>query len=270
MGIILVALLGLCGGSFAEAYVWRIHKQAKLKKPDNKYSITRGHSMCPQCKHRLHAKDLVPLLSWLELRGQCRYCQAKIGWQVPAIEILTATLFIVSFVLWPFSLTFVGVLTLLAWLVCVVLLVALAVYDIRWMLLPDRMVTPLVFASGALAGLVSIQKGDPNLVWWSLGGAIILAGLFWVLFQVSDGKWIGGGDVKIAVALGIIAGGPLQSILLLFMASLLGSLYGIPVLMRGRKASHKVPFGPFLIAATFIVFLWGQLLIDWYGRLLGY
>src|SRR5690606_26595988 len=99
-------------------------------------------------------------------------------------------------------------------------------------------------------------------------GVVFSAGLFYLLFRVSDGKWIGGGDVKLAVALGLLVGGPLNAVLMLFLASLFGSLVAIPLLMAGKaKRSTHLPFGPFLIIATYIVFLFGETLSHWYEKI---
>lgn len=266
---VILLVLGICLGSFTNALVWRIRQQSKPGGKKGQYSITKGHSMCPKCKHRLQAGDLVPVLSWVELRGRCRYCQAKISWLYPFVELLVPALFLVSYWHWPYGFSGPAILAFGVWLAIVILLVALSAYDFKWMTLPDRLVYPLIAFSVLLSGLLVIDGGDLKQAFSPALGAIFLSGLFWVLFQVSGGKWLGGGDVKIAVALGLIAGGLNESILLLFIASLLGSLVSIPLLIKGKNASHKVPFGPFLISASFMVFLWGSAMIDWYTRLIG-
>jgi len=269
MIVLILILLGLCLGSFTNALVWRLHQQARAKKKSSRYSIVKGHSMCPSCKHQLGARDLVPVLSWVELRGRCRYCQAKISWQYPLVELLMAGLFVLSYMQWPHDFSMWGSIAFGFWLVSVVILVALLVYDLRWMILPDRLVYPLTGAAVGLVLALSVKENSPGLVISATAGAGLLFGLFWGLFQISGGKWIGGGDVKLAVALGLLAGGLVESILLLFLASLLGTLVSLPLLAAGRKASHKVPFGPFLIAAAFVVFLWGSSITSWYSGLIG-
>lgn len=179
-----------------------------------------------------------------------------------------AGLFVLSYLNWPYSFSLAGKAAFGAWLIAVVIMVVLAVYDLRWMELPDRLVLPLTIAAVALISLLSVEQGNPNFIFAPMLGALVLSGLFFGLFQLSDGKWIGGGDVKIAVALGLVAGGLVESILLLFIASLMGVLVSIPILLKGKKASHKVPFGPFLIVATYATFLWGSTIIDWYMRLI--
>jgi prepilin signal peptidase PulO-like enzyme (type II secretory pathway) len=104
MIIAVLVVLGLCFGSFANALVWRVHEQAgqaAKKKPDKKYlkqlSVAKGRSMCPNCKHELVAKDLIPVLSWLALGGKCRYCAKPISIQYPLVEVALASLFVVSY-----------------------------------------------------------------------------------------------------------------------------------------------------------------------------
>ncbi len=101
-------------------------------------------------------------------------------------------------------------------------------------------------------------------------GVVTFAGLFWFLYTISRHQWIGGGDVKLAVALGLIVGGPVRAMLVIFVASLLGSLVGIPAMIlskQGRQA--RIPFGPFLIIATMLVFWFGTSMIEWYSKQIG-
>jgi len=147
--------------------------------------------------------------------------------------------------------------------------VAMTVYDIRWMILPDRLVLLTTIAAGLLVLFLGLDTNDIGTITNSILGGWLLAGIFWVTFQVSDGKWIGGGDVKLGFGLGLLAGGLLETMLLLFVASLLGTIVGLPLLIKGGRASHKVPFGPFIISAAIVVFLWGQSIINWYISLIG-
>lgn len=243
-------VFGVCLGSFVNAYVWRTHVQLQLqkgKKPGKQYSILHGRSMCPDCKHGLGVKDLVPVLSWLSLKGECRYCKKPISWQYPAVELLTGVLFVISYFAWPNAFSTGEWLYFGLWLAMVVQLVALAVYDLRWMLLPNRMV--IVAAGIATVMLATRAVTDTSLepLLSALWGVVIGGGLFYVLFQLSDGKWIGGGDVKLGAVLGLTVGGPMNAILLLFIASFAGTIVMLPLLLSGKtKRTSKMPFGPFL------------------------
>ncbi len=268
MIIILFVVLGLGMGSFVNALVWRLRQQETGKK-SKKYSILKGRSMCPDCKHQLGPKDLVPLLSWLTLRGRCRYCKKPIAWQYPAVELVTTSLFVGSYLWWPHDFNTLGAMQFGAWLICIVLFMALIVYDMRWMILPDKLVAILVFVIATQTLATAIITGNIGVIVTAFWGVICTAGLFYALFWVSDGKWIGGGDVKMAVGLGILIGGPLPAVMMLFLASLGGTFVAIPLLARGKAARDtKLPFGPFLIVATMVVYIFGAHIIDWYERLL--
>lgn len=264
MIIFILVLFGLCFGSFAGATIWRIHEQEKQKNTSIKFSIIYGRSMCESCKHELSAKDLVPLFSWIFLGGKCRYCKAKISFQAPLTELIMVVLFIGSYVYWPSDFDHLGIIQFGFWLTFLVFFVILAIYDLRWMELPNRLVYPLIILSTAYVLIVSIISSSFDPIMAGAWGVIISSGLFYLLFQVSDGKWIGGGDVKLGIAIGLIIGGPLQSILMLFIASCLGSFVSIPLLLTGPGRQKKIPFGPFLILATIIVYLFGISITEWY------
>ena len=273
--LVFVAVIGLILGSFINALVWRLHEQSavkgkKSKKPAaaRELSILRGRSMCPNCRHELSPLDLIPVLSWAYLRGRCRYCSAPISWQYPVVELSTSMLFVFSYVLWPSSLHGVGLFRFCLWLIFLVGFVALAVYDFKWFLLPDRIVYPLVGLAvvQVVLSFVFAHAGWQSLL-ASLWGVLIASGIFYVLYQVSDGAWIGGGDVKLGLVLGILIGGPLLSVLLLFVASVLGTLVSLPLLAVGKaKRSTPIPFGPFLIAAAIIVVLFGGHFAAWFSH----
>ena len=276
--ILILGFLGLVMGSFVNAWVWRLHEQLdedgnpkKLtKKKAEAVSISRGRSMCPQCKHTLAAKDLVPVFSWLWLRGKCRYCQAPISPQYPIVEAVVAILFVVSYIFWPASLNSTWqILALATWLACIVGLTALFIYDARWMLLPNRMVYPLIVISGASL-ILQFALGRPlRDALHAIFTLLITAGIFWVIYQVSAGKWIGGGDVRLGVVAGLLLIYPMNGFLYLFLASILGILWLLPKLAKKTfNRSQQVPFGPFLIASLCIVMLWGETLVNMYTSFL--
>lgn len=250
------------------ALVWRLYMQVKEVPQNSKttaLSIWRGRSMCPHCRHTLQPADLIPVFSWLLLKGKCRYCKKLVATQYPLVEVLVASLFIGSYVWWPYGWESLGIAQFVVWLAGIVVLVALAVYDLKWMLLPNKLVA--VFSGfAALSVGLQVVAGEPAQVLMSaFWGVVCLSGLFYLLFQVSSGKWIGGGDVKLGVGMGMLVGGPLPALLVLFLASLLGSVVALPDLLRHRKtAVSKVPFGPYLIAATMVVYLFGARFIAWY------
>ncbi len=287
MFIIFLVVLGLCFGSFVNALVFRLHWQSKkrsgvsssasgkkLKKQvtesrsqkiQDRYSILKGRSMCVNCKHELTVSDLIPILSWVALRGKCRYCKKPISWQYPAVELLTVGLFVISYIFWPSDLAGIEWAIFSLWLATLVGLVALIVYDIRWMLLPNKIVFPLYFLATAIVALRFVQDPRAITLYQSLTGILVGGGLFYILFQISKGKWIGGGDVKLGFLLGSLVGRADYAFLMLFLASLLGCLFILPALItRKLKRSSRVPFGPFLILGAIIVMLFGNDIITWY------
>jgi len=275
MIIIILSVAGLCLGSFVNALVWRLHAQANYngkKKPSRsqiaQLSIATGRSICPHCKHQLAARDLIPVLSWLSLKGKCRYCHEPISPQYPIVEIATALLFIVSYICWPASLTGAQISIFGLWLLILVGFMALVIYDLRWQLLPNRIIYPLAAVAAASACINVAVADRPARALLSLLFAVAIGGgVFYVLFQVSEGKWIGGGDVRLGWLLGLVAGTPERSLLLIFLAALLGSLLSIPLLITKRlKRNSKVPFGPFLILAAVVVQLFGASILQWYQR----
>lgn len=280
-----LVLLGLVLGSFINALVWRFHEQdevndelfdlrerqqakrtavrdKRMKQLEDRLaalSMSKGRSMCSSCSHPLAPKDLVPLFSWLWLGGKCRYCKQPIP-DTPWLEAGLPLVFVVSYFAWPMELQGYGLLAFCFWLVSATALAALLVYDLRWFLLPDRIVWPLV-------GLMTVQvllhaavfDGGTAAIGNAFWGIATASGFFWFLYLVSRGRWIGFGDVKLGIALGMMVGGPLLGIMVVFLASLLGSLASLPLLFRKKlKADSAIPFGPFLIVATFILVLFGQ------------
>ncbi len=292
MIIAVLIVFGLCLGSFANALVWRVHEQTKgrlevkgsrlkgkLKTPIKKIgkrnvnlSILEGRSVCTDCGHELAAKDLIPVISWLSTGGNCRYCHKKVSVQYPIVEIATALLFVASYVFWPYQLT-AGSGQLIAfglWLSILTGLMALLVYDLRWYLLPNRIVYPLTVLAGCMALIQVAVASDPAAAVVDTALSVLVGGgIFYALFQVSGGKWIGGGDVKLGWLLGLIIGSWAGSLLMIFIAALLGTIVSIPLMVDKKlKRNSVIPFGPFLIVGAIIVVLFGTEILDWYQQLL--
>jgi prepilin signal peptidase PulO-like enzyme (type II secretory pathway) len=270
---IILGVIGLALGSFVNALVWRIHEQdeQKEKKSSKKrdmylkeLSITKGRSMCPYCHHQLAAKDLIPVVSWVSLGGKCRYCRHKID-DSPLVEVITAALFILSYVYWPLAFHGAGLVEFIVWLPLLVGFMALAVYDLRWYLLPNRIVYPLCVLVAIQVLVVSLFfSGGWHTLVGSMWGIVIGGGIFYVLFQVSQGKWIGGGDVKLGALLGALLGGPLGSLLLLFVASVCGTFVSVPLMASGKvKRTTIIPFGPFLLFAAILIRLFGSSVVHY-------
>jgi len=254
---IFIGLLGLAFGSFINAYVWRVH----TKRP-----IAKARSICPECKHQLNALELVPVVSWLMLRGKCRYCGKPISLQYPLVELLTAGLFVLSYLGLPKT-GVINYVLLGFWLAQLVSLIALAIYDFKWMLLPNKMLLP----AALIAILQIITHSYLDQAWAPIlnspAAAAAAGGFFYLLFGVSGGKWMGGGDVKLALVLGLILGlkNTLIGLLIGFNIAAIVSV----VLIASKKMSRKdlIPFGPFLILGAIIAMLWGNWLWETYQQI---
>jgi prepilin signal peptidase PulO-like enzyme (type II secretory pathway) len=266
---IVLILLGLCFGSFMNAFVWRLHQKSlpeKQRKASKKeLSILHGRSMCVYCGHTLSAVDLIPVISWLGLGGRCRYCRKKISWQYPLVEALTVVMFLVSYWFWPYAFSGWGIAGFVLWLISILGFTTLIIYDLRWMLLPNKIIFPLygIAAAFVLTRVFDQSSLDPLI--GAVGGILIGGGIFYLLFQISDGKWIGGGDVKLGFLLGALLGSPSSAIIMLFLASLMGTIIALPMVATGKaRRSVRIPFGPFLIFGAFIALLSGSDIISWY------
>lgn len=283
--MIFLAVLGLCLGSFVNAAVWRVYaaeaaKAASGKKTKKaatsrknvdlaKISVWNGRSMCPECHTQLAAKDLMPVLSWVLLRGKCRYCRKPISWQYPAVEAASALLFALSYAAWPGVVEGLGVVQFALWLILLVISLFLFVYDLRWMILPTGAVYFASLLGVAMAVVTFFINGDVGVLTGGLFGSLLFGGFFYVLYIISGGRWIGGGDVRLGFALGILLGWQ-GSIITLALASYIGTAtIGLLVLFKKYHKKMKLPFGPFLLSAAFMTVLWGQSVIDWYLRLSG-
>jgi prepilin signal peptidase PulO-like enzyme (type II secretory pathway) len=201
----------------------------------------------------LAAIDLVPVMSWVILRGRCRYCRAPISWQNPAIEASVSIVFVFSYVAWPFALhTWQARASFGLWLIYMVLLAALFVYDLRWMILPDALVF-LLIALGCLDVALRLSVVG-NLTFAAYAQQVLLGGgafggIYLLLYIVSRGRWIGFGDVKLGLFMGMVLGWE-HALFALFFANVLVLAAVVPARVAGKlSAKSRVPFAPFLIIA---------------------
>jgi len=258
--VLMLVILGLLFGSFVNAFVWRLHEHKDW---------VRGRSECTHCHHPLAAKDLLPVLSWVLLKGRCRYCKRRID-DNPLIEVALPALFVLSYIWWPQPLSGQGLFDFVLWLILLVAFLILTAYDLRWMLLPDKVVFPVIaLAVVYVLGNTLLFGADAwNLLRAALAVCIV-SGLFAALYSLSRGRWIGFGDVKLGIALGLLAGAPAQAALLLFVASLAGTLISLPLVVGGKAGRKtKLPFGPLLLIGTFVVQLFGTQIVAWYTGLI--
>lgn len=254
MIVTLMLVIGICFGSFVNAFVWRLKK--------NKNWVT-GRSICTHCKHVLAPKDLVPVLSWLSLKGKCRYCKKKID-DTPLTEVVVAAAFATSYAFWPYGFDGEGWFRLIVWLLAVILLSAMFLYDLKWMILPDKLTYALFgLAFIQTVALFIVRGANLETLRLALISTLVGGVLFHLIYVFSKGKYIGGGDVKLGYAYGLLLLDPILPWLVLTVASIIGSIIAAYLLISKKaKMGTKLPFGPMLILGVFLVMLWGPKLWD--------
>jgi prepilin signal peptidase PulO-like enzyme (type II secretory pathway) len=285
LAYIAAGLFGLVFGSFAGATVWRLRarqliqdkatgeeydkKELKRLLPLTTSTLTTDRSRCLHCNNELAWYDLLPLASWLSTRGKCRYCHKSIGWFEPVIEIGTATLFVSFLYFWLnvqgiASIADMGLL--LIWLTILVMMVIMFAYDAKWFLLPDVIMLPVIGLSAVIA-LVRIMSAPDVLteILMTVGSVAILGGLYLLLWLVSRGGWVGFGDVKLGLALGLLLGSWQLAFLALFLANFFGLLVVLPGLVTRKigRGSH-IPFGPMLMLGFIVSLFAGTAIIQGY------
>lgn len=244
--LVIIIMLGLVLGSFINALVWRLR---------NKRDWVRERSECTHCHHTLSAQDLIPVVSWVMLGGKCRYCHKKIE-DSPLTELGLAVVFGVSYAMWPYDIIRpIEIVLFGVWLLILCIFAVLTVYDFKWSVLPDK-INYSVFPAAVLFALLRASADSQYSIVAAAIGAITCFGIFYALFQISSGKWIGGGDVKLAFALGLLAGSFVSALLVIFLSSLLGTIYAAPLIIKSKKLRNiRVPYGPFLMGATVLTVL---------------
>jgi len=268
---IIIFIFGLVIGSFLNCVVYRLNEGI---------SFSSGRSFCPNCKHTLAWYDLVPIFSFLFLKGKCRYCGQKISWQYPAVEILTGSVFLLIF---QFSLpagrqeflifnqvsNFYFLINLAYLLIISSLLIIIFIFDLKWYLIPDKV---LFWAIGVVAifHLYNFSFGlyPEGQIFNFLLSAFGACAFFLAVFLLTKGRAMGFGDVKLAFFMGLFLGWP-KIMVALFLAFLIGAIIGLILIALKKKGLRsEIPFGPFLITGLFIALAWGDKFFNFYLNLL--
>ena len=249
MTIVITSLFfiyGIVFGSFFNVVGLRVPK---------KESIVSPPSHCTTCDRKLGVLDLVPVFSYIFLKGKCRKCGSKISPIYPFMEFVTGVLFALSFYMLGFSSELVVAILFVS------LLVIITVSDIAYMLIPNKVLLPFAIV---LIGLRLIIPLEP---WWdSFLGAIVGFGVLFLIAVVSKGG-MGGGDIKLFFVIGLVLG-TTNTLVTLFLAAFIGSIVGLIVLKRtGQGRKTPIPFGPSIAVAAVISYFWGADFVAWYGNL---
>ena len=249
--IVIFVLLGMAVASFLNVCCDRLPAGGSLVYPP---------SHCPACQRRLAIKYLIPVFSYLWLRGRCRYCRAPIPRRILWVEIATAVLF--GFACWHYGLSIE--LAIALFYIC--LFIMILVIDLEHGLILNKVVYP----AAAVALLISIffsiflpqLEIVPHIAQAGIGGGIGLV-VFLLVVLISRGG-MGWGDVKLAALIGLVIGFPLIIVALL-MGIILGGLVAVLLLtLKIKRRKEAIPFGPFLSLATIVTLLWGSDILNWY------
>lgn len=243
------AVMGLLVGSFLTVVVDRVPRGGSVMAPP---------SACGSCGHRLGPLDLVPIGSWLALRGKCRHCGTKIGNEPLIIEIANATIFVL------FGLKFGADPALVAFCVLGAALVALVWIDLHEFRLPREITYTAIIISSIALVIAALVNDEPERIWQAALGAGIALAIMALIYTVSRGG-MGDGDVRLAPLLGLHLGYLNPGIVPvgLFFGFLLGAVVGVIAMAvgsAGRKTA--LPFGPFLAAGTVVAVFVGQWFVD--------
>ena len=234
----ILIILGLLTGSFLNVLIYRIPRGQ---------AFVLGRSRCTHCQHDLGILDLIPLASYLFLRGKCRYCKASISIQYPLVEIASA-------LIWATAGSVIGIIILELFLV-------LAIIDYQHFVILDSSLIALL--------IVAIAWHGKSIMSWSyIATALGCGGFFLILWLISRGTWIGFGDVKLAAVLGLLFGFP-GAIAVIYIGVILGGLLGVGILLfKKGTMKTKVPFGTILALAGLVYWYFGEPLLLWVDRML--
>lgn len=290
MSGIFVFIVGLAAGSFLNSYIFRLregetHNPLQLplilrgrdrSEPPLKVrggegelcSVWRGRSYCPKCKKTLRWYELVPLLSFAMQIGRCRGCRQKIDWQYPAVELVTGILFVLAYYtieLSNYQIIKSSQLATIWYLLSA--LVILFVYDLRYGLVPDRVVLPAIVVAFLYNLIIKLSNHQIITSFGSLVFAIAIgAGFFAIQYILSKGRWLGAGDIRIGALMGAMAGWP-YIFAGIVISYIIGGAISVGLLAAGRKKfGQTLPLGTFLTLGTAIIFLYGEQIWEWYWR----
>ncbi len=245
-------LIGLAVGSFLNSVICRLEK---------KESIVKARSYCPYCKKTLLWFELIPLMSFILQRGRCRKCKKRISLQYLLVELATGILFVLC--AWYFL---PNILYSIFYILASSFLIIIFVYDLKHYIIPNE----IVYSGIILAFLYNLYLlfiiRDLSF-YYNFLAALIAGAFFFSIILISRGKWMGMGDVKLAVFMGLILGWP-NILIALFGAFLIGAVVSVILIIFKKKTlKSEVPFGPFLAGATIIAVFWGNILVNWYLNL---
>lgn len=236
---LIVFIFGLIVGSFLNVLIYRLPRGL---------SFAKSRSFCPKCKAKISWYDNIPLLSFVLIRGRCRFCKKPISVRYPAVELLTGVLFFLSYLS---HLSFLSYLLFSG-------LIVIFFTDLKHKIIPDEIVFPLIilFSLRQIVLLFSLSPVTYHLS--PILSALGSFGFFLFLYLITKGKGMGFGDVKLAFLMGLVLGFP-NVIFALYIAFLTGALTGVILILVGKaRLKGVIAFGPFLVTGFVITLFYGQ------------
>ncbi len=265
--LIIIFVLGLIFGSFANVVIERGQAKEGIS----------GRSKCDSCKQKINWYDNIPLVSYfIFLKGRCRQCKDKIAWQYPIVEALFGGVFVLIAWRTGFILGFLDqseIINTSFYLSIGFILLIILIWDLKYMIIPDGLVVGGLALSVCYFGYQYFISPDflmsinTDLTRNFLGG-ILISWFFYMMFAFSKGRWIGGGDVKLGFLVGFLVGWKMVYSVLL-ITYIIGAIPAIYLLIRGKATMKtRIPFGPFLIIASFISIFWKEDIILLWDKLI--
>ena len=245
----LLFVIGLMFGSFLNVVIYRLPRGESIISP-------RSH--CPDCGHKLTLLELIPILSYIILGGCCSQCDSSISLRYPLIELLTGALFVVNVLL------AVNVGSLISGLIFILFLLPLAVIDFDHKILPDKLTL-----TGMACGFI-LSFFSPHISPLESVAGVLAGGGALLLIAVLARGGMGGGDIKFMLLIGSFLG-PVFAIITIFLAAILGLMAALPgIISQNLGLKSKLPFGPFLALAAYILWYFGPELINMYLQVLNF
>lgn len=245
---IIIFTLGIIIGSFLNVCIYRIPREESIVFPS---------SHCTYCSHPLAWYDLVPIFSYLSLRGKCRYCGGGIPPQYPIVEFLNGIIYLLLFLYSGLTINFIFYSFIIS------ILIIISFIDYFHQIIPDGLVLLILVSTIIYKAFIYIVYKTPLSFLDSISSFIGAGLLFFIIALVSNGG-MGGGDIKLSAVLGFILGLK-KTLLNILLSFIIGAVFSIILLLSGKKGrKDAIPFGPFINISFLITLLYGECIINWY------
>jgi len=231
-------------------------KESFDKQPE-RFNLVVPRSTCPQCGHKISSLENIPLISYLLLKGKCKECKNPISIRYPFVELLTGICFALT--AWHFGFGW----QLFAALIVTSYFVSMSFIDIDHQILPDSMTLPLIWF-GLICASQSVFIPLQDAVIGAIIGYLALWSIYWLFKLITGKEGMGYGDFKLLAAIGALVGGQSVGLVVILSAGVGAIIGGLMIIIQGKEKGTKIPFGPYLAAAGWITFLWGDAIIERY------